>query len=67
MKLAVGLLKLNTDGSVVGDNGVAGCGRLIRDNNKLWITGFAKPTTTFSSLVVELFALREGLALCVEL
>ena len=67
MKLAVGLLKLNTDGSVVGDSVVARCGRLIRDSNRLWITGFAKPTTAFSSLVAELFALREGLALCVEL
>ena len=31
------------------------------------ITGFAKPTTAFSSLAAELFALREGVALCVEL
>ena len=38
-----------------------------RDSNGLWITGFAKPTTTFFSLAAELFALREGLALCVEL
>ncbi|KAK4566291.1 hypothetical protein RGQ29_002508 [Quercus rubra] len=48
LKLGSGWLKLNMDGYVVGDSGIAGCGGLIRDT-------------------AELFALREGLALCVEL
>ena len=67
LKPATGWLKLNTDGSMVGDSGVVGCGGLIRDSNGLWITGFAKPTIAFSSLAAKLFALREGLTLCVEL
>ena len=40
---------------------------MIRENNGLWITGFAKPIAAFSSLAAKLFALRERLAFCVEL
>ena len=47
MKPVVGWLKLNTDGSMMDDSGVPGCGGLITGSNRLWITGFAKPTTTF--------------------
>lgn len=32
LKLVDGWLKLNTDGSVVGASGLAGCGRVIRDS-----------------------------------
>lgn len=67
MKPTVGWFKLNTDGSMVGDSDVARCGGLLRDSNSLLIMGFAKPIFAFSSLAVEFFALREGLALCVEL
>lgn len=52
---------------MVGASGLYGWKGLIRDSNGQWITGFAKPTSAFSSIAVELFALREGLALCVEL
>ena len=67
MKLAAGWLKLNTDGFVMGASGLAGSGGLVRDSNGQWIIGFAKPISAASRIAVELFALREGLALCVEL
>ena len=67
MKPAAGWLKLNTDGFVMGVSGLAGSGGLVRDSNGQWIIGFAKPISAASRIAVELFALREGLALCVEL
>ena len=59
--------KLNTDESMMGASGLAGCGGLVRDSNRQWIIGFAKPISATSRIAKMLFTLREGLALCVEL
>nr|POE84934.1 putative ribonuclease h protein [Quercus suber] len=62
-----GWLKLNTDGSFGGEGVNSGCGGLIRDSNGLWIRGFAKTVVVNSSLASEMWALREGLTLCLDL
>lgn len=65
-KPPIGWHKWNTDGSLVGANGLAGCGGVIRDSNGCWIEGFAMSIHATSSIAVELWALREGLHLCVD-
>ena len=65
-KPSIGWHKLNTDGSLVGANGLAGCGGVIRDSNGCWINGFTMSINTTSSIATELWALREGLHLCVN-
>nr|POE59880.1 putative ribonuclease h protein [Quercus suber] len=66
LKPAVGWHKLNTDGSVVSSCGMAGCGGLLRDCAGQWIVGFAKSISSSSSIAAELWALREGLGLCLD-
>ena len=65
-KPGYGWLTLNTDGSVVGNFGVAGGGGLIRDTNGEWVTGFARKIGKTSSFQAELWALRDGLQLCLQ-
>ena len=66
-KPAIGWHKLNTGGSFNGASGLAGCGELIRDSNGQWVKGFAKRIVAESSLAAELWGLREGLVLCLEI
>ena len=35
------LIKLNTDGSAIGNLGLAGAGGLLRDSSGEWISGFS--------------------------
>ncbi|GLT63048.1 hypothetical protein SLA2020_356420 [Shorea laevis] len=58
-------IKLNTDGSVLGNPGGAASGGLFRDHNGSWIIGFARKIGITNSLAAELWALRDGLALAV--
>ena len=66
MKLAEGWHKLNTDGSVVSTSGLSRCGSLLRDSAGQWVVGFAKSINVSSSIARELWALRDGLGLCLE-
>ena len=59
--------KLNFDGSSLGNSGRAGGGGLIRDSNGLWVRGYARAIGTTSSVAVELWALRDGIRLCISL
>ena len=43
-------VKLNTDGSVKGSPGMAGCGGLLCDCHGNWISGFARAIGITSSL-----------------
>ncbi|GKU87794.1 hypothetical protein SLEP1_g2134 [Rubroshorea leprosula] len=49
-------IKLNTDGSILGNPGGAASGGLFRDHNGGWILGFAKKIGITSSLTAELWA-----------
>ena len=66
LKPAAGWHKLNTDGLVVNSSGLAGCGGLLRDSVGQWVVGFTKSISVNSSIVAELWALREGLGICLE-
>ena len=41
-------------------------GGLLRDCSRQWVVGFAKSICACSSIAAELWALREGLGLCLE-
>ena len=62
----VGWLTLNIDGLATGNTGLAGGGRLIRDENGDWLTGFARRIGSTNSFMAELWALRDGLHLCLQ-
>ena len=66
-KPSEGWLTLNTDGSLTGSGGLAGGGGLIRDGNGSWVTGFARKIGTATSFLTELWALRDGLRLCLQI
>ena len=66
LKPPAGWHKLNTDGLVVSTNGLSGCGGLLRDCVGQWVVGFAKSISVSLSIAAELWALREGLGLCLE-
>jgi ribonuclease HI len=57
-----GWVKINTDGARRRD-GRAGCGGLIRGENKEWLGGFSKYIGQCSAFVAELWGVFEGLKL----
>ena len=61
-----GWLTLNTDGLATSNTGLAGGGGLIRDENGDWVTGFARRIGSTNSFMAELWALRDGLHLCLQ-
>ncbi|KAL0013291.1 hypothetical protein SO802_000360 [Lithocarpus litseifolius] len=65
-KLANGWVKLNTDGSSLGNPGLAGGGGLIRDEEAKWIVNFAHKIGKTTSFIAELWALRDGLNVCIS-
>ena len=54
-------LTLNTDGNSKGNTGRAGASRIIRDQWGKWIGGFSNNIGITHSMMVELWAIREGL------
>nr|POE45886.1 hypothetical protein CFP56_40924 [Quercus suber] len=50
-----------------GHPGPAGCGGLICDYHGNWLTAFARAVGITSSLVAELWAIRDGLTRCCAL
>lgn len=62
-----GWFKLNTDGASLGNPGKAGGGGLIRDSEGRWIRGFSRSIGHATSVMAELWALRDGLKLAVQL
>uniref|UniRef100_A0A5B7A378 Putative LINE-type retrotransposon LIb DNA n=1 Tax=Davidia involucrata TaxID=16924 RepID=A0A5B7A378_DAVIN len=65
LKLA-GFWKLNTDGSAEGNPGKAGFGGIIRNDSGQWRKGYFGKIGICSSLMAELWAIREGLKLLME-
>ena len=59
--------KLNSDGSSLGNPGKAGGGGIICNHHGEWVCGYARAIGHTTSVAVELWALRDGINLCVEL
>ena len=60
-------MKLNTDGSTIGNPGPAGCEGVKRDNNGHWIAGFTRRIGVATRFIVELWGLRDGLDMAYRL
>nr|ABN09101.1 Ribonuclease H [Medicago truncatula] len=60
-------LKINVDGSSFGNPGRAGFGGLIRNDVGGWIHGFSESCGRVSNLLVELYAILNGLQLAWDL
>ena len=61
-----GWWKLNTDGSWNAAVGSTAGGGLIRDSWGNWVTRFTRKLGNANSFTVEVWALRDGLMLCVQ-
>ena len=59
--------KLNSDGSLLGNPGKAGGGGLIRNDKGEWLKGYARNVAFSTSVAAEVWALRDGLRLCIAL
>jgi ribonuclease HI len=60
-------VKLNTDGSVLGNPGLASPGGILRDSNGNWLRGFSHKLGITNSLVAELWGVKDGLLLARDL
>ncbi|KAK9036128.1 hypothetical protein V6N11_078144 [Hibiscus sabdariffa] len=58
---AVGWHKLNTDGAVCVESGMASCGGVIRTDAGGWVIGFSKRLGIYTALEAELWGVLEGL------
>ena len=65
-RLKIGWVKLNTDGLSLGNPGAVGGGGVIRDWSGIWIVGFSRKIGIAMSLLAELWAIRDGLMLCID-
>ena len=59
--------KLNTNGASFGNPGKAGGRGVIRDCEGRWLRGFARSIGFTTSIIVEFWALRDGLLQVVEI
>ena len=57
------LIKVNCDGSSLGNPGTAGFGIVLHSASGVWIHGFFGFVSKADNLCVELLALRKGLQL----
>ena len=62
----IGWMKLNTDGSSLGNPGSAGGGGVIRDWHGRWVASFSRKIGIASSLLAELWAIHDRLMLCID-
>ena len=51
----------------MGNPGLAGGGGIIRDSAGNWVKGYARAIGVTTSVAAELWALREGIRLCIAL
>ena len=56
-------IKLNTDGRKLGDPGLAGAGKLLRNNSGAWISSFSLHMGITSNNISEQGEIRKGLLL----
>ena len=60
-------IKLNTDGSSLGNPGMAGVGGLLCNSAGAWVSGFSLNMGIASNNISELGAIRQGLILAWDL
>ena len=58
-----GWIRLNTDGSTLGNPGRARGGGILRDDQGNWVAGFSRNIGFSTSFIAELWALSDGLTL----
>ena len=61
------LTKLNSNGSSMGNPGRVGEGGIIWDSNGDWVSGYARAIGHTTNVATELWALRDGINLCIDL
>ena len=61
------LHKLNSNGSSMGNLGSAKGGGHISDANESWVSGYARAIGYTSCVAIELWALKDGINLCISL
>lgn len=59
--------KLNSDGSSLGNPSIAGRGGLIQNDRGDWVKSYARFVGITTSVAVKLWALRDGVNLCLSL
>lgn len=59
--------KLNTNGPSLGNPCLAGGGGLIWNEKGEWVKGYARAIGTTTSVAAKLWALRDGIRLCIAL
>ena len=57
--------KVNSNGSSLGNPGLAGEGGLTRNDRGEWIRGYVRAIRSTTSAAVELWALRDGIRPCI--
>ena len=67
LPLPLSWFKLNSDGSLLGNPGLAGGGGLIWSDRGEWVRGYARAIGTTSSLAAEPWVLKDGIRLCISL
>ena len=60
-------LKLNSDGSAIGNLGLGGCRGLIRIWEGVLVKGYSRAFGIVTSVATELWTLRDGLFCCLQL
>lgn len=60
-------VKLNTDGNVIGNPGMAGAEGLLQDSSGFWISGFSLKMGIVTNNMAKLEAVRQGLLLAWQL
>ena len=58
---------MNSDGASLGNSGKAGGGGLIRDCQGTWVKGYMRNIGVATNIIVEFWALRDGLILALKL
>ncbi|KAF7833196.1 putative ribonuclease H protein At1g65750 family [Senna tora] len=61
-----GYVKLNTDGSSIGNPGPMGIGGIFRNSDGGWLLGFSSFVGIQSNMFAELNAIKHGLAIAVD-
>lgn len=63
----MGWHKLNTNGASLGNPGKVEGGGIIKDNQGKWVKGFFRLIGFTTSIISELWELRDGLSLAIQL